>query len=107
MATRTISRTDLVGVSSLSFIRPQVVNFTITKTKPLTRFYAFFDGSRVDQYITPTGSALGGEVITDASGSISGTFTIPALTFNTGERVLRFLLVLQLGQLLLNLQLMV
>lgn len=90
MATRTVSRTDLVGVTSLSFIRPQVVSFTITKTKPLTQLFAFFDGISVDQYITPTGGVLGGSIITDAAGSITGTFTIPALTFNTGERILRF-----------------
>lgn len=90
MATKTISKTDLVGVSSLSFIRPQVINFTITKTKPSTKLYAFFDGVSVGKYITPNGGVIGDTLITDTSGSISGTFTIPAYTFNTGERLLKF-----------------
>jgi hypothetical protein len=90
MATRTVSRTDLVGVTSLSFIRPQIVSFNITKTKPLTQLYAFFDGTPVDQFITPSGGVLGGSITTDAAGAISGTFSVPAFTFNTGERILRF-----------------
>lgn len=90
MATKTISKTDLVGTSSLSFIRPQVINFTITKTKPSTKLYAFFDGVSVGKYITPTGGVIGGALVTDTSGSISGTFTVPAYTFNTGERLLKF-----------------
>lgn len=90
MATRTVSRIDLVGITSLSFIRPQVVTFNITKTKPLTQLFAFFDGTPVDKYITSSGGVMGASIVTDAAGSVSGTFTIPALTFNTGERILRF-----------------
>lgn len=90
MATRSISRTDLVGLTSLSFIRAQTLSFSITNTKPSTRLYAFFDGKSVDAFITPTGGSLGGVITTSASGSITGTFTVPPATFNTGTRVLRF-----------------
>ena len=89
MATRTIDRNDLVGLTSLSFIRPQRITFSVTKTKPLTQLYAFFDGVSVAAFVTPIGGALGGNIVTDAAGAFSGTFDIPASTFNTGARVLR------------------
>lgn len=91
MATTSISRTDLVGQTSISFIRPQNVTFTITKTKPSTRLYPFFDGVPVDAFITPSGGVLGGSIVTDAAGSVSGVFSIPASRFNTGVRTLTFL----------------
>lgn len=91
MATTQISVTDLVGTQSLSFIRPQIITFDISKTKPLTRLYAFFDGVDVNNKITPTGGSLGGNIVTNSAGSITGTFTIPANTFNTGTRVLMFI----------------
>lgn len=90
MATRSISRTDLVGLTSLSFIRPQIISFMVSNTKPSTKLYAFFDGKSVDQYITPLGGVLGGDLLTDASGTAGGIFTIPPATFNTGTRNLRF-----------------
>lgn len=90
MATRQVRTTNLVGLKSLSFIRPQTVSFSITSTKPSTRLYAFFDGVSVDAMITPVGGVLGDPVVTNAAGEISGTFALPAMTFNTGERVLRF-----------------
>jgi hypothetical protein len=51
----------------------------------LTQLYAFFDGVPVSQYITPTGGVLGGDIITSAAGAVSGTFDIPAMSFNTGD----------------------
>lgn len=91
MATKQISVTDLIGTQSLSFIRPQIITFDISKTKPLTRLYAFFDGVDVNNKITPTGGVLGGVIVTNSAGSLTGTFTIPANTFNTGTRVLMFI----------------
>ena len=87
MATKTISRTDLVGLQSLSFIRNIRISFNITDTKPLTKMYAFFDGVPVGQYVTQTGGTLGGSLVTNAAGVITGTFDIPSATFNTGARV--------------------
>lgn len=89
MATRIIKRNELVGLSSVSFIRAQTVTFAVTDTKPSTRMYAFFDGVDVGRYITPSGGSLGGNIVTDASGKISGTFAIPGGVFNTGDRVFR------------------
>jgi len=45
--------------------------------KPLTNHYAFFEEVSVDSYITPTGGSLGNQLISDANGSLSGTFAIP------------------------------
>ena len=86
MATRQVSTRALVGLKSLSFIRPQRISFSTVSTKPSTRLYAFFDGVSVDPYITPTGGALGGVITTNAAGEVSGTFDIPPMTFNTGDR---------------------
>lgn len=90
MATRQISKTNIVGVSSLAFIRPIEVAFTITDTKPSTRLYGFFDGISIDQYVQPTGGAIGDAVISDSAGRITGTFFVPPMTFHTGKRILRF-----------------
>ena len=79
MATRTVVTNNLVGLQSLSFIRPQSISFSLSDTKPNTRMYAFFDGRLVDAFLnTP--------IITDSEGKASGTFNLPAMTFNTGER---------------------
>ena len=63
--------------------------------KPFTRVYPFFDEQAITAYCTPTGGSLGGNLVTDANGSVSGTFAIPDPTNNanprwrTGERVFR------------------
>ena len=90
MADKTVSKVDLVGLTSLSFIRPITINYRISGTKPNTRLYPFFDGKNVSKHVTPTGGTKGQSVITDASGNATGTFDIPARTFNTGERELKF-----------------
>ena len=83
MATRSVTTNNLVGLQSLSFIRPQTISFTIKNTKPGTRLYAFFDGRLVDAF-------LNAPVTTDSEGKASGTFTVPSMTFNTGNREFKF-----------------
>ena len=85
--TQSISRTDLVGLTSISFIRPQRVTFAISGTKPNTRLYAFFDGQAVGQYVAQTGKNKGDPIIADAVGDVTGYIDIPPATFNTGSRV--------------------
>ena len=48
--------------------------------KPLTRVYPFFDKQNVTQYVTPTGGSLGGNLVTTASGAVSGVFAIQIQT---------------------------
>jgi hypothetical protein len=91
MATRSTSRRNLVGFESLSFIRAQTIRFSATDLKPSTRFYGFFDGVNVDEFITPADGALGGELVTDTSGAVSGTISLPNSKFNTGERIFKLL----------------
>ena len=76
-------------------IRARTINFTATRLKPNIRVYPYFDNVDITAYVTPTGGALSGSLITDASGAVSGTFAIPDPTNNsnprwrTGQRVFR------------------
>lgn len=90
MTTTTVSRTDLISLTSLSFIRPIQLAYNVSGTKPGTRLYAFFDGRNVDNHITPTGGTKGQAVFADSAGNATGVFDIPPMTFNTGEKELRF-----------------
>jgi len=85
----------VLNVAFIPFIRSRTVNFTGTRFKPNTRVYPFFDNIDVSSYVTPTGGALGGNVVSDANGAVSGTFAIPDATvdsnprWRTGTRVFR------------------
>ena len=85
----------VINVAFIPFIRSRTVNFTGARFKPNTRLYAFFDDQDINQYITPTGGSLGGNIITNAQGEVSGTFAIPDPTIDsnprwrTGTRVFR------------------
>ncbi len=81
LTTQSISRTDLVGLTSISFIRPQRISFSVVDTKPSTRLYAFFDGKSVNEFVNG-----GVPLITNAAGVVSGYFDVPPMTFNTGTR---------------------
>ncbi len=85
----------VISVAFVPFIRSRTITFTGTRMKPFTRVYPFFDEQAITAYCTPTGGSLGGNLVTDANGSVSGTFAIPDPTNNanprwrTGERVFR------------------
>jgi len=83
---RTSLGDKIVNVAFVPFIRSRTVNFTGTRLKPNTRVYAYFDNIAVSSYITPTGGSLGGNLVTDANGAISGTFAIPDSTVDTNPR---------------------
>lgn len=72
----------VVNVDFIPYIRPRSVSFTATGMKPNTTIYAFFDDVAVNQYIT-------GTLTTNANGTVSGIFNIPANKFLTGERLFR------------------
>ena len=85
----------ILSQALIPFIRSRNVTFDVTGMKPLTKVYPFFDKTNVTQYVTPTGGSAGDNLITSASGSISGVFNIPDPnvsgnpSFRTGDRVFR------------------
>ena len=83
---RTSMGDRVVSVAFVPFIRSRDVEFVATRLKPNTRVFPFFDNVSIAQYITPTGGALGGNLITDDNGSVSGTFTIPDPKIETNPR---------------------
>lgn len=83
------SKTDLVGVQSLSYIRSIPIEFRVSGVKPNTRLYVFFDGVNVDAHCYPPGGSPGTSIVTGNSGAVTGTFIVPRNRFNTGVRVLR------------------
>lgn len=85
----------ILNVAFIPFIRSRTITFTATRLKPNTRVYPFFDEIDITSYVTPTGGALGGSLVTDANGAVSGTFAIPDPTndsnprWRTGQRIFR------------------
>jgi hypothetical protein len=61
----------------LEFIRPINISFDVTRLKPLTKFFAYFESIKIDNYITPklleiemipgTGSFIAGETVRSSS----------------------------------------
>ena len=116
LAFDTVQRTDgtrVVEVNFVPFIRSRKIKFKAQLLKPSTRVYAFFDGVPVADYVQEEsfsefsdstdvitfegldGSSSeipSGNLITDASGIVEGSFIIPrnaALRFQTGVREFR------------------
>jgi len=92
---RTSLGDKVLNIAFIPFIRSRTINFTGTRMKPNTRVYAYFDNISVASYVTPTGGSLGGNLVTDANGAVSGTFAIPDPTndsnprWRTGQRIFR------------------
>jgi hypothetical protein len=85
----------VISVAFVPFIRSRTVTFSATRLKPNTRVYPFFDDIAVTSYVTPSGGSLGGNLVTDANGAVSGTFAIPDPKvdgnprWRTGQRLFR------------------
>lgn len=91
MTLRTIGN-KTVSASVIPYIRSRVVTFVAKALKPTARVYPFFDGRDVSLYCKPQGGSYGDPLITDASGNITGLFSIPnndAIHFRTGDRVFK------------------
>ena len=92
---RTALGDKVLSIAFIPFIRSRTVSFTATRLKPNTRVYPFFDETDVASYVTPDSGSLGGNLVTDSNGAVSGTFAIPDPTNNsnprwrTGQRVFR------------------
>jgi len=92
VSNRQVINDKILSSTAIPYMRSNTISFTATGLKPSTRVYGFFDGVAVDGYITPTGQALSTPMVTDTSGSISGTFTIPntdTVRFRTGTKMFR------------------
>ncbi len=108
----TESGDKVVEVNYIPFIRSREVYFTAELLKPNTKLYAFFNGVNVTNYCaekafqeftdrtnvrlytnqTQHTLSSRGQLTTDASGRITGSFLIPnteALKFKTGERIFK------------------
>jgi hypothetical protein len=85
----------IIARALIPFCRAVNISFSATGMKPLTKVYPFFDKQAISAYVTPTGGSLGGDLVTDAAGSVSGTFALPDPKvsgnpkFRTGERNFR------------------
>ena len=85
----------LVDLSYAPYIRSKTISFTVTGLKPLSKHYAYFEEVSVDAYVTNTEGTLGGQLTSDANGSLSGTFAIPDPSvsgnpkWRCGERVFK------------------
>jgi len=76
----------IVTINILPFIRNRTISFSATRMKPNTRVYPYFDNVDISSYVTPTGGSLGGNLVTDANGACSGTFTMPDPTVDSNPR---------------------
>ena len=114
LAFDTVTRSNgerVVEVNFVPFIRSRKISFKAQLLKPNTRFYAFFDGTDISNFVReesfaefssqsgidtfegatahPSGA---GNLVSDASGVIEGSFVIPrndVLKFATGTREFR------------------
>src|SRR6056300_1298771 len=85
----------VVSVAFVPFIRSRTITFTAQGMRPNTRVYPFFDNIDISSYITPDGGSLGGNIVTNANGFVTGTFAIPDPNvssnprWRTGKRIFR------------------
>ena len=76
----------IVSIAFVPFIRSKTITFNATRLKPNTRVYPYFDNEVITAYVTPSGGALGGNLVTDGNGAVSGTFVIPDPKVDTNPR---------------------
>ena len=91
VTTKVEKATNLVSTSNLIYVRPMDINITASLLKPNTKMYAFFGGVSIDAHVKPFGGQLGDGLITDVNGNLKATFTVPSMTFTTGEKELLLL----------------
>jgi hypothetical protein len=66
----------VVQVAFAPFMRARDITFTAEGLKPSTRFYPFFDGVDVSTLTKPAGGSYAGSLLSDATGKVTGTFSI-------------------------------
>lgn len=91
---RVINETPILYIRSTDEMGSEI-QFTANGLKPRTKVYPFFDKINVSTLVTPDGGSIGDELITNANGTLVGTFKIPDpkvegnLRFETGEKTFR------------------
>jgi len=85
----------VLNIAFIPFIRSRTITFTAKRLKPNTRVYPFFDNIDITSYVTPTSGSIGGALVTNSAGDVSGTFAIPSPKddtqprWRTGQRTFR------------------
>ena len=83
---------SVTSVNIIPYIRSIDVQFAASNMKPRTKVYAFFDDVAVTEDCRMLNSDRGSDLVTDATGSIVGSFRIPNRPdkrFFTGTRIFR------------------
>ena len=79
----------IIDVDIIPYLRSRRIEFTARGMRPATRVFPYFDDTLVTDHCKPTGGSLGGNLVTDAGGSVSGEFIIPnnaTLKFRVGSK---------------------
>jgi len=88
----------VVSNNIIPFMRSREIRFTGKGLKPGGRVYAFFDGTAVSSYVTPTNSLFvasgseGSNLIASSNGDVYGIFRLPnnnSLRFRVGSKIFR------------------
>lgn len=77
----TISRDILLSEQSARFMRALTIQYVAKGLKPYTKLNAYYDDKNINQYVSG--------LSTDAFGSVTGSFTVPAGKFKAGTGVFR------------------
>ena len=89
----TETRVDrLVSTNIAQTMRARDITITGENFRPGENYFVFFDGIDVNEYITPSGLAIGAALRANDLGAISATFSIPntdKLNFSTGSKTLK------------------
>ncbi|BAU40002.1 hypothetical protein [Ralstonia phage RSP15] len=91
----TVSKTaadQVVNTQIIPYMRAINIAFEGNGFKPLSRVYPFFDGVNVSAFVNQDGKSKGEALITDRTGKLRGTFSVPNTpqnSFRTGTTVFR------------------
>ena len=104
-----------VSLTAIPFMRPRLIFFRAEGLRGNTRYFPFFDGVKVDDYVNTSGSFtnvagqtyVGNQyrgttihpsgsttIVTDTNGKVEGSFLLPnndSLRFRTGDREFKLL----------------
>ncbi len=99
--TTTYDDNKVINTEIIPYIRPQIIYVSATNVKPNTKFHIFFDGEKMDEYITPgsfTGNSTiltgseGDTIYSDNTGKVTGFLRLPVegkrFRFGTKEVIL-------------------